>query len=47
MAKMLSNKRHKGNTMEVVTEAASKALLGFVLDRALQGSPLSIVTAFI
>jgi cation transport ATPase len=26
---------------------ASKALIGFALDRALQGSPLSILTAFI
>ncbi len=39
--------QHKVNTMEAVTQAASKALLGFVLDRALQGTPLSIVTAFI
>ncbi len=28
-------------------QVASKALLGFALDRALQGSPLSILTAFI
>lgn len=47
MAKVLTNKKRNENTMEAVTLAASKALLGFVLDRALQGSPLSIVTAFI
>ncbi len=47
LARMLSNRRHKVNNMEAVTRAASKALLGFVLDRALQGTPLSIVTAFI
>jgi len=47
VAKVLTNKKRNENTMEAVTLAASKALLGFVLDRALQGSPLSIVTAFI
>ncbi len=47
MAKVLTNKKRKENTMEAVTLAASKALLGFALDRALQGSPLAIVTAFI
>jgi hypothetical protein len=47
VAKVLSNKKRKENVMEAVTQVASKALLGFVLDRALHGSPLSIVTAFI
>jgi hypothetical protein len=47
MSKVLTNKKRDENVMEAVTKAASKALLGFVLDRALQGSPLSIVTAFI
>jgi hypothetical protein len=47
LAKVISNKQRKENTMGVVAQAASKALLGIVLDRALQGSPLSIVTAFI
>jgi hypothetical protein len=30
-----------------VSQAASKVLLGLALDRALQGSPLAILTAFI
>ncbi len=47
VAKVLSNKKRKENVMEAVTQVASKALLGFVLDRALHGSPLSIVAAFI
>ena len=47
VAKMISNSQHKETTMGVVAHAASKALLGLVLDRALQGSPLAIVTAFI
>jgi copper chaperone CopZ len=47
LAKVLFNKERKDNTMDVVAQAASKAILGFVLDRALQGTPLSIVTALI
>jgi hypothetical protein len=46
-AKVFFNRERKENTMDVVAQAASKAILGFVLDRALQGTPLSIVTAFI
>jgi copper chaperone CopZ len=45
LAKVLFNKERKDNTMDVVAQAASKAILGFVLDRALQGTPLSVVTA--
>ena len=33
--------------MKKLGKVASKALVGIVLDRALQGSPLSILTAFI
>ena len=47
LAKVLFNKERKENTTDVVAQAASKAILGFVLDRALQGTPLSIVTALI
>ncbi len=47
LAKVFFKKERKEDTMDVVAQAASKAILGFVLDRALQGTPLSIVTAFI
>ncbi len=47
VAKVLSNKRRNDKAIEALTQAASKAVIGFVLDRAFQGTPLSIVTAFI
>ena len=47
LARVFFNRERKEDTMDVVAQAASKAILGFVLDRALQGTPLSIVTAFI
>ncbi len=45
-AKPISRPKGANKTLEVVTRAASKAVLGFFLDRALQGTPLAIVTAF-
>ncbi len=47
LAKVFFNRERKENTMDVVAQAASKAILGLVLDRALRGTPLSIVAAFI
>ena len=47
MAKGLSTERQLENTLSSVGHLASKALLGFALDRALQGSPFAILTAFI
>jgi hypothetical protein len=47
MTKTVSDERHMENTLAHVSKAVSKALLGVVLDRALEGSPLAILTAFI
>ena len=43
----ISGKQYTGGTLPSVGRAASKALIGLALDRLLQGSPLSILTAFI
>jgi hypothetical protein len=47
LAKTVSSERHMEKTFAQVGQAASKALLGLALDRALQGSPFAILTAFI
>ncbi len=47
LAKVLFNKERKENAIDVVAQAVSKAIVGFVLDRALQGTPLSVVTALV
>jgi copper chaperone CopZ len=47
LAKAIAGQESGGETLGSVGRVASKALLGFALDRALQGSPLSILTAFI
>jgi len=43
----ISGKQHIDSTLPDVGRAASKALVGFALDRLLQGSSLSILTALI
>ena len=43
----ISQENHVETALSGVGEAASKALLGLVLDRALQGTPFAILTAFI
>jgi cation transport ATPase len=47
VARAIPNHRHVEKAISRACHAASKALLGFALDRALQGSPLSILTTFI
>jgi len=41
------NTKRKNNLMETMAEAMSKAIVGFVLARVLQGTPFSFVTVFI
>ncbi|HTY24826.1 MAG TPA: hypothetical protein VMC85_16975 [Desulfomonilaceae bacterium] len=43
----ISGKHYTRGTLPSVGQAASKALIGLALDRLLQGSPLSILTALI
>lgn len=47
LTKSVSGEQSKEDAFARVSEAACKALLGLALDRALKGSPLSILTAFI
>lgn len=47
LAKAVSSEKHLEKALAHVGRAASKALLGLALDRAFQGSPLSILTALI
>ncbi len=46
-ARAVSSHQYVETALSKAGHVASKALLGFALDRALQGSPLSILTAFI
>jgi len=43
----ISHRNHVDSVSSRFAEAASKALLGLVLDRALQGTPFAVLTAFI
>lgn len=47
LAQSVSSDHHAEDAFARVGQAACKALLGLALDRALKGSPLSILTAFI
>ncbi|MBI5251747.1 MAG: hypothetical protein HY912_19820 [Desulfomonile tiedjei] len=47
VAKAISSEQHLEQALGAVGKAASKALIGFALDRALQGSPFAILAAFI
>ncbi|MGO9567978.1 MAG: HMA2 domain-containing protein [Desulfomonilaceae bacterium] len=47
VARAVSSHQYVETTLSKAGHLASKALLGFALDRALQGSPLSILAAFI
>jgi hypothetical protein len=47
LAKAVSSEQHMEKALSLAGQAASKALLGLALDRALQGSPLAILAAFI
>jgi len=47
VTKVFSNTKLNDNTIATLTQVASRAVLGIVLDRALQGTPFSIVAAFI
>lgn len=47
LEKAVSTEKHVDTAVANVGRAVSKAVLGFALDRALQGSPLAILTALI
>lgn len=47
LARAISGGQHFDNTAKKIGAAVSKAVLGLALDRALQGSPLSILTVLI
>jgi len=47
LAKAITSEQHMEKAISRVGQAASKALLGLALDRALEGSPFAILTAFI
>ena len=47
LARAISSRQYVETALAKAGHAVSKALLGFALDRVLQGSPLSILTAFI
>ncbi len=47
LAGIISSRQHIETGLSKAGRAASKALIGIALDLALQGSPLSILTAFI
>lgn len=47
LAKAVSSEQHVEKALARAGQVASKALLGIALDRALQGSPFAILTAFI
>jgi hypothetical protein len=47
MDKGVPNHQRVDQALDAAGRAASKALLGFALDRALSGSPFAILTAFI
>jgi copper chaperone CopZ len=47
VSRAISNQQYVEATFSQASHVASKALLGFALDRALAGSPLAILTAFI
>ncbi len=47
VTRAISTENNAENTLAKAGHVVSKALLGIALDRALQGSPLSILTAFI
>jgi hypothetical protein len=47
LAKAVSSEQHMEKALARAGQAASKALLGLALDRALQGSPFAILAAFI
>ncbi len=47
VARAIPSHQYMEKALSRAGHVASKALLGFALDRALQGSPLSILTAFI
>jgi len=43
----ISTEKYMESALTKLGQSASKALLGLALDRALQGTPLAVVTAFI
>jgi hypothetical protein len=47
LAKAISSQQYVQSGVLKFGQAVSKALLGFALDRAFQGTPLSVLTAFI
>jgi hypothetical protein len=47
VARAIPSHQYVETALSKAGHVASKALIGFALDRALQGSPLSILTAFI
>jgi hypothetical protein len=47
LRRTISQQQYLESALSQVGHAASKALLGFALDRALQGTPFAVVTAFI
>ncbi len=47
IARIISSRQHLEAGLSKAGRAASKALIGIALDLALEGSPLSILTAFI
>lgn len=47
LARAISHEQYMESAVAKVGHAASKALLGYAIDRAFQGTPLALVTAFI